>query len=215
MKNKYFDQKRTAAKKYAKKWHRYGEMTPLGNVLYHQYPEEHKKTEGWWDDVAFRMGSQIVVVWWVHPRMVYSDTASNAAYELLEAAPKWDLSADGVKNYKRIGKNKNRKRVISTTMAPIPKDFRDWADDWDAKTKLIQETGDIVIKPSIKIEQYDWCRGVSLCMPVEAIDAKSVEYMAELAKQILRGETTLEKLFPGYTYTKEDWIKEGNSKCVI
>jgi hypothetical protein len=205
LKNKEFDRRRREAKQYAKKWHNIRHVNPDGNYLYHSYPEP--KDMGWWDDVSFRLGSQVVVVAWIHPRMAFSDKTKDIAYGLLPEAPptKWEKAST---NYRRIGKNKNRKRVVSYNMTPFDGDFLAWCDLWDKTTLDIRKTTDLIIRPSIKIEQLDYCRFVSLVAPVEAIDEKSVNDMANMAKTILRGETTLEELFPEYVYTREDWASE-------
>ena len=204
MKNKYFDLMRKSAKKYAKTWHRHNQLTPLGNVLIHCY-DNHQHEMGWWDDVMFRLGGQIICVWWVHPRMQFSDQTRDTAHDALPPAPPWDITGGSTPNYKLLGKNKKRKKIVSYTMSPTPITFEEWADEWDKKTEEVRRTTDLVIRPSMKIEQLDWCRGVSLCIPEEAIDAVSVEKMAEIAKQLLRGETTLEELYPDYIYTRHDY----------
>lgn len=212
MKNKRFERNRVDAKKYLKKWWRRRELTELGNAIYHVYDNpENKKTEGWWDDVAFVMGSQVVSVWWIHPRMAYHDKCSNLAQKATDEVmtyPSGDLFDGSTKNYRYLGKNKKRKKIVSHTMAPINESYRIYFDKLHEFEAKFQKTGDVVIKPHMKVEQLHWCRGVSICMPVEAIDLISVEAMAELVKKILRGETTLEKEFPDYTYTKDDWNRE-------
>jgi hypothetical protein len=45
-------------------------------------------------------------------------------------------------------------------------------------------------------------------MPIEAVDADSVEQIAEITKMILRGETTLDEMFRGYTYNKQNWAHD-------
>jgi hypothetical protein len=212
MKNKYFDYMRAKAKKYAKTWHRANQLTPLGNALIHCYDNpDNKKEHGWWDDVQFKLGGQVITVWWIHPRMAFSDTTDTVAYDSLPPAPEWNWASSGVKNYKKIGKNKNRKRLVSTTIPPSPASFTEWCDLWKVRRAEVRQSTDIVIRPSIKVDQLSWCRGVSLCIPIEAVDADSVEQVAEIAKKLLRGETTLDELFPNYTYTKDDWAAEAQS----
>ncbi len=209
MKNKHFDWIRSEAKKYSKTWHRANKRTPLGNALIHCYDDPSlKKDKGWWDDVQFKLGNQVITVWWIHPRMAFSDATDTVAHDSLPPAPEWNWAAGSVKNYKKIGKNKNRKRLISRTIPSSPDSFTEWCDMWKERRKEVRESTDIVIRPTMKVEQLDWCRGVHLCIPMEVIDAASVEQMAEVAKKLLRGETTLEELYPEYTYTKEDWAAE-------
>lgn len=208
MKNKHFEWMRAEAKKYAKTWWRNSTVNKDGNALYHCYTEP--KTEGWWDDVAFRLGSQVVIVWWVHPRMKYSDTVENMAIEACNHLYPHDDNwfEGGTKIYKKLGKNKKRKRHIMTQMKESSSSMKKWSDALRAKEKEIHSDNEISVRPSISVQQLSWARGVELCMPVEAVDAISVNEMANIAKRLLKGEVTLEQLFPGYTYTKEDWTKE-------
>lgn len=207
MKNKYFDLMRKNAKKYAKTWHRHHEVNADGNVLYHCYSEP--KSEGWWDDVAFKIGSQVVVVLWVHPRMAFKDQVNDQAMEdCNHLYPTDDWFSGGKKIYKKLGKNKKRKRHIMTEMRQTPQSTRDWCDAIHAREKELFLTTDAVIRPSMRIEQCNHARYVYLCMPVEAVDEKSVNEMANVAKRLVKGETTLAELFPEYSYTKEDWAKE-------
>lgn len=211
MKNKYFDLMRASSKKYAKNWKRQHEVNADGNVLYHVYDNpDCQKTEGWWDDVAFKLGSQVVIVWWTHPRMRFSDVTSDLAHTATDHM--YDRSDDwltgGEKIYKKIGKNKNRKRHIMTRMPESSTSTKNWVAALRDSEREIRATTDIVIRPSMKIEQISWARGVSICAPWEAIDVTSVNHMANEVKRILGGEVTLEELFPGYTYTKDDWANE-------
>ena len=208
MKNKYFDLMRKSAKEYAKTWHRHNQLTPLGNALIHCY-DNHQHEMGWWDDVMFRLGGQVICVWWTHPRMQFADQTNEMAHNLMPPSPPWNLGS-GTPNYKRLGKNKKRKKIVSYTMdSPTPGTWKEWSAECDKKTEEVRRTTDLVIRPSMKVEQLNWCRGVSLCVPEEAIDAVSVEKMAEIAKQLLRGETTLEELYPDYTYTRHDYEADG------
>ena len=46
---------------------------------------------------------------------------------------------------------------------------------------------------------------------IEAVDTESVEQIAEITKMILRGETSLDEMFrgyTGYTYNKQNWAHD-------
>lgn len=207
MKNKHFEWMRKESKAYAKPWRRNHEKTALGNVLYHSY-DEGPRDFGWWDDVAFKFGSQIVHVWWVHPRMMFADkTAEIACDSIPPPDEEWNLS-NGVKNYKMLGKNKKRKRHVSTTMPRFSTEWTDWNARVRAATAELRTTTDLEIKPHMKIVQLAYGRGISLCVPIEAVDAESVEQIAEITKIILRGETSLDEMFRGYTYNKQNWAHD-------
>lgn len=213
MKNKHFDNLRLQSKKYARDWeHRHhGTLTPLGNKIMHSY--EDPRDFGWWDDVQFKHGSRVVSVWWTHPRMAFADKTDEIARELMRPAPSINMFEGGVKNYKSLGKNKKRKRHISTTLVdrstnPSFQDYTDWTIEFDNLLQDVRNTTDLAITPSIKIVQHEWCRGVHLCMPIEAVDKESLEQVAEISKQLLSGSCTLESLFRDYAYTKENWAHD-------
>ena len=207
MKNKHFEWMRKESKAYAKPWRHNHEKTALGNVLYHSY-DEGPRDFGWWDDVAFKFGSQIVHVWWGHPRMAFADKTAEIADDSIPSLDEeWDLSG-GVKNCKMLGKNKKRKRHVSTTMPSFKTRRQERYEQVRAATAELRTTTDLEIKPHMKIVQLAHGRGISLCAPIEAVDAESVEQIAEITKMILRGETTLDEMFRGYTYNKQNWAHD-------
>lgn len=209
MKNKHFDRLRAAAKKYAKSWHRAPYKDSNGIVLYHLYPEESKRVLGWWDDSAFKLGSQVIQVSWIHPRMSFSDETESEAFDLVKS-PSWHWLSplDGEKIYKKIGKNKKRKRHILTRFKEPDQNFIDWSKSVDEKMKELRQSTDLVIRPSFSVAQLNWGRKVNICAPIEAIDEKNVVKMTLLVKGILLGKTTIEQLWGDYTYTKNNWIEE-------
>lgn len=210
VKNKNFEYRRQAAKKYAKTWHCASKLSSRGNYIYHYYDPDNLKSEGWWDDVSFMVGSQVVVVAWVHPRMKYSDETSEAAYSLAEPSPSSNFLLDSTPIYKKKGKNKNRKKIVAYECKPSGQELKEWHDKLQTIRDAVRKTSDIRIKPSITIEQLDYCRFVELCIPVEVIDQKSLEDMTDLARLIIKDRGMLDVLYPGYEYGKEQWIAEGH-----
>lgn len=218
-KNKEFERRRIAAKKYAKTDWMQSRLNEHGNYVYHCYDNpDVKKTEGWWDDVSFKFGSQKIVVAWVHPRMAFSDETDNQAHLSFKSAPKWDIFDKAKPIYKKVGSKRARKKVIAWATSSDKNEshdnFRKWMDEFGLFLEKFRSETDLVIRPSIKIEQMDYCRYVTLVCPIEVVDEASLNQMAELTKKILRRETTLEKEFPNYTYTKEDWLKEGHDGTI-
>jgi hypothetical protein len=140
--------------------------------------------------------------------MVFADKTAEIADDSIPSLDEvLDLSG-GVKNYKRLGKNKKRKRHVSTTMPGLKPQWQERYAQVKAATVEVRATTDLEIKPHMKIVQLAHGRGISLCMPIEAVDADSVEQIAEITKMILRGETTLDEMFRGYVYTKQNWVHD-------
>lgn len=208
MKNKEFERKIQSAKRYAKQWkHR---LSAKGNYIPHCY--DGSKKIGWWDDVFFRYGSQVIAVWWTHPRLQYQDQCYSIAYdEAVKTKPeeKTDWFEGAEKIYEYLGKAKKRKRIAFYRLPTTAQSQRDWHDALKAREEELLKTSDVVIRPSITIKQYDWCRGVDICLPVEVIDKMSLEAMADLVRDVLSGRKKFSDLYPeGYTYTREDWIRD-------
>lgn len=216
MKNKKMEQYKISAKHYAKHWQK--QLNQDGNHLPHAYPENERKKLAWWDDVFFKLGSQVVAVWWRHPRQHYCDLCEEQT-ELLFPYPfdknhtKRDFQPA---SYKKVGKS--RKKAVSLHLiefdeltSQIYGDNEIKRQFWEERnTKLteILNTSDFIVKPFIQIKQYDWCLAVDLCLPIEVLDAHSANEMAQITKRLLRRETTLAELYPDYTYSKTDWQRE-------
>ena len=214
MKNRIIEQRKRTAKRLAKCWNR--AVNAAGNHIPHCYSEEEKTSFGWWDDLSFKLGSQIVAVWWIHPRQHYH----NLCYEQLDielSYPKEEDSIDDwlkpVKtNYKKLGKS--RKKVISYQMAtPSEKNKAFWQKRDECLKKILDES-EIIAKPYISVYQYNWDIGVELCLPMEVVDEDSVNKLADITKNILRHETSLKTLYPNYIYTKNNWQQEGHSQSL-
>ncbi|MDO5686440.1 MAG: hypothetical protein Q4G42_03490 [Neisseria sp.] len=215
MKNQKYEKMRRSAKQYAKKWSH--PVSAQGNYLTRIYDEPQQL--GWWDDVVFRMGSQIVSVWWMHPRTAYQTQAAFPQIEDGVGDCAIAMEENLVPVYRYLGKNKKRKKVLY--YEPAEQDVAaedESADENDAayeaalaaEEKALRES-DVVIRPHMQVTQTPWGKWVDLCMPVEAVDVASVEAMAATARRLLRGETSLNELFPHYTYSKTDWIKENEA----
>lgn len=221
MKHRAMERKIKMAKDYSKNWPRASDVSRRGNLVYHQYPVDSSRTQGWWDDVAFRFGSQLVLVIWTHPRMDYQDTCENLAYDnvvhLKPQADDHNWLNDATKIHKFVGKNKKRKRVVAYRLksSTLLDQNREWYKVWDKEKLRVSASGEIEIKPYIKITQGHRHRMVRVCLPLEVIDQTSLEDMADVVRDILNGKSTIEGLFPGYTYSSSNWLAEGNSAVVF
>jgi hypothetical protein len=140
--------------------------------------------------------------------MMFADKTAEIADDSIPSLDDtWDLSG-GVKNYKMLGKNKKRKRHSRRNMPSFKTRWQERYAQVKAATVEVRATTDLEIKPHMKIVQLAYGRGISLCMPIEAGDAESAEQIAEITKMILRGETTLDEMFHGYVYNKQNWAHD-------
>ena len=207
MKNKYTESLIKKSHIYAKRWN---SANYKGIYLPHLY--EGNKKLSWWDDMFFKLGSQIIAVWWIHPRMAYQDMANEKAFEL---ADEWikeqeyqvtDIFDDCIPQYKKLGKNKKRKKIVSYQISNSNnKEYYDKIRKFEEQTLI---DNDFLITPRINVKQYNWCRGVDICIPEEIFSEEDGYNVCNIVKKLLKGETTLEQLYPNYQYTKEHWIKE-------
>lgn len=201
MKNSYYEYCRRKMKLEKKDW----KLTD-GIRIYHEY--SHKKPDdlSWWDDVGFYMNDYKVVVWWRHPRMDYKDTIQNMAFDAFPREDDFDFFSGSTKNYLKVGKS--RKRIVSYTCAPQSESRIEWYDKINALEKELLVSSQVIIRPSFKVEQLDWCKGINFVMPVEVRNEKELKEMAMLAKAILKGQTTLYAEVGAYFYNCSDWNRE-------
>ena len=176
-----------------------------GLMIPHMYPNPINLS--WWDDVGFILNGRRIMVWWVHPRMQSADLAWQEAgdppfysADLLEASEK---------QWKKVGRS--RKKVTSYLMRQTPDAQRAYYDKLSGiKMRLQSEGIDLAVRPSLSVKILPWCRGISLCVPIEVRDKKELRELAALAKRLIKGETTLSKEFSGHQYGREDWLLEAD-----
>ena len=209
MKNPAIEYKIKKAKAYAKKWHSTRNLSAKGNFVPHFYPSTATRALGWWDDVGFMMGSQVVMVAWVHPRLKYDNQCENLAYDqIAHLRPTTRCLDHSTKVYKTAGKSKKRKSVYGFRLKDVTGDSAQWFNTWRDTIQKIRADNTVTVTPHFTVTQQDWCRFVSICVPLEVIDQQSLEDMADMVRSILRGETSVYELFPDYSYTSQDWLKE-------
>jgi len=208
MKNRYYERLRRRMKQY----HRHHQWQ-LDHGLFapHTYPDD--RTLSWWDDIGFILNRRRVMVWWIHPRMQYADAISDMAWQEAGEAPLGghDLFSRSDKQWKKVGRS--RKKVVAYRSPPMP----DLQKDYYAKVRTVEERMewegiDLVVRPSLSSASFDWCTGVSACLPIEVRNKAEVHALAALIRQLIKGETTLDKTFPGYTYDRNDWLSESDRR---
>lgn len=162
----------------------------------------------WWHDTGFNLNGRRVMIWWTHPRCKFNDTISDLAYENVPYVESdVDLIRESDPQYKYVGKSGKRKKISGFRCMSVP-ERRKWYDTLKAEEERLKKVTDLVVTPSFTVDILDWCRGVHICVPMEIRGIADLHALCNLVKRVLKGETTLEKEFPGYTYTKDDWSKE-------
>lgn len=178
--------------------------------LYVPHCYEHKTAESlsWWDDVGFIHAGKRYIVWWQHPRYVYSNTLDEKAWELAGPGPEdaW-LTEGGTTNYRRVGKS--RKRIVSYTCRQPSEAQRAHYDKLrEIESRLQAEGIAFEVRPSWSMSRLNWAMGIELIAPLEVRNADELAVVAQLARDLVQGKTTLAEQFPDYAYSQADWVRE-------
>lgn len=206
MKNARFEQLGRMQRQYHRN-HPWG-LSEGSLYIPHSYDDKSPDGLSWWDDVGFILNGRRVIVWWQHPRQVYSDKIEDVAWEEAGDSPRdnW-LTKDSTPNYKRVGKS--RKKIVSYTCRQPSAEQRQYYDKLhNAQKRLVAEGIDYRVEPSYSRERLTWATGISLVAPVEVRNEVQIKEVAQLARRLILGKTTLDSEFPGYHYTKADWLRE-------
>lgn len=207
MKNNHFDHKRHLAKEYARKTKGHNTLVD-GVSVFHCYDEP--KELSWWDDFGFYLGGQFIMVWRVHPRMAMMDEIESKAYDTtVEKYGPYPFNKDSMTpTYTKLGKTGKRKKPLYYTFYELESERRVWHDKWKQEQAALYYNNPITIKPKIKIEQLNWCRGVEITYPVELLTKDDVVQFAKKIKSHMKGETDMFDEVLDYVYTGEQFIKE-------
>ena len=175
-----------------------------GVSVYHVYGGEFKKEKSYWDDTAFRQGSQWVSVAYVHPRYSYESACSDIAYSLVDGFVNTDWKS--TPNYKKVGKS--RKKVVSYTLGETCANNNDFFARIEVVENEILRTGDVVIVPSINVTQTDYSRFVEICIPEEILCEDDLVRLCDIVRNALSDPNYLKTKYIGYSYTKDDYNRE-------
>jgi hypothetical protein len=179
-----------------------------GLFVPHSYAETKPDALSWWDDVGFILNRRRVIVWWQHPRSLYHNAIEERAWELAGPDPEDDwLTRRATPNYRKLGRS--RKKIVSYTYHPPSEAQSQYYDRLRALTQEISAQGmDCEVRTSIKRQRLYWATGLGLVAPLEVRNRQELAVVADLAKRLLLGQTSLDAEFPGYCYTKANWLSE-------
>jgi hypothetical protein len=207
MKNPRFERRRRLSRQYHR--NERGGRFERGILARHDYGDLDPEGLSWWDDVQFILGGRRIAVAWQHPRHVYQgmieDAAMQATHHLYEKVEGCAFQR-AERMYRKVGRS--RKRVTGYTMRHDPGE-QEWFDALRAEEARLSREAEFWVRPSIRVEALAWCRFVAVVAPVEIRSVAELRAMADLVRRILKGETTLEREFPGYVYGKAQWLAEG------
>lgn len=206
MKNPRFEKFGRMQKEYHR-MHPWG-LSQGGLFIPHCYAEQDPDGLSWWDDVGFILNRRRVIVWWRHPRDVYSDAISEQARVLAGKDPGDDWISEGsTPNYRRVGKS--RKRIVSyTCRAPSSEQNAYYCSLREIEKRLSDGGIDFDVKASWRRERLRWATGVELIAPLEVRNEAELATVAQLARRLILGQTTLETEYPHYRYGRVDWLGE-------
>ena len=177
-----------------------------GLYVPHSYDDVSQTEASWWADVGFILNRRRVMVWWQHPRNVYLQEIDN---ESMKECGSCDLgfSSEGTAVYKKVGASRKKKAF---SVSPIfGQDKHEWLrQQAEAHGKLCAQGIDFEVLPSSGREMLSWATGFSLVAPLEVRNLEDLSELAGLARELLRGQTTLLREFPGFKYTKVDWLAD-------
>jgi hypothetical protein len=182
--------------------------TKDGVKIYHVY--DGSRQLSYWDDFAFVLGSQKVVVTWTHPRLALfnavEELAHDKATEALGVPDFGSLLDKSDPIYKKVGKS--RKKAIYYRMAPTTPSFEAWYQKQKEIQKAIYAEDTLSVRPHYRTEQWNTGRNVSICYPVELLNETDIKNFAAKIKAHMKGEINLFAGLEDYQYTTADYRRE-------
>ena len=179
-----------------------------GLYILHSYEKKQSDALSWWDDIGFILNKRRVIVWWQHPRCVYSDSIDEQSWSEAGDYPQNDLLIDSTqKNYRKIGIS--RKKVVSYTCIEPSIEQKLYFERLNNIRKRISTEGiNLEVYPSWRQENLPWAIGVGLVAPIEVRNEDELAVLASLARRLMLRQTTLDLEFPAYRYSRTEWLKE-------
>lgn len=142
-------------------------LSSSGLYVPHDYSEKTGADLSWWDDVGFILNKRRVIVWWQHPRYLYSEEIGRRARALAGDDPSdgW-LFEGGTKNYKQVGRS--RKRLVSyTSRKPSEAQKQYYSACREIEQRLTVEGVEFEVGTSWSRERLSWATGIELIVPLE------------------------------------------------
>lgn len=204
MKNRHFEKLRRMAKQY----HRDHPWKGLGqHGIYCEHDLSVARSMSWWCDFGFVYGGCRVMVWWIHPRQKFADEIEHRALTAVEVPLMQGSAIKREAVYGGLGRSRKRIKAYRLPGITVAQQAR-YSAISQMKKRLEAEGIDFIVHPNIHIQRYPWGLGVDLCAPVEVRNLADLRPLAELARRLIRRETTVSEVFEGSVYRKQDWLQE-------
>ena len=161
-----------------------------------------------WDDVGFILNRRRVLVVFQHPRNFYLEKTYEIARQMVGTPPAsaW-VSGESEVQWEKVGNS--RKKVKSRRLDLPSPESSAYMDRLTEMEKRLQQDGiDFAVPVSIRRTRLPWSTMVEIVVPMEVRNVKQLSEVADLTKQILKGQTTLKNEFGEYRYTREDWLRD-------
>ena len=109
-------------------------------------------------------------------------------------------------NYKKLGRS--RKKIASWTQRPSSEEFKRYFALLMETERQVGAEVAFEVRPSIKTGWYDWCKGVSLCAPFEVRSEADLKALTQIARRLVKRESTLGEEFGDFVYRQPDWAAD-------
>ncbi len=188
-----------------------------GLFIPHAYWDMTPESLSYWDDVGFILNGRRVIVWWRHPRDLYTTHIESLAWEEAGEGPRdnW-LFEGGTKNFKQVGKSGQRRKLMGyTSRGPSEAQRQHYDKISQIEVRLRKEGIDFDVRPSWRWNRLTWAMGVSLVAPLEVRSEQELAEVARLARRLILRQATLDRDFPGYVYDRASWLEDQNSELAI
>lgn len=154
------------------------------------------------------------MIWWRHPRDVCASAIEDFAWRQLQTElgdfPDPDRLFDDTATVNMpIGEPGQRKMPASVQTPPLSEEQKSYFGALMDREKRLQQEGiQLQVYPSWTWKRYPCSMGVDLVAPVEVRNEHELAQMADLARQLVRGKTSLVERFPDAVYGQADWLRE-------
>jgi len=147
-------------------------------------------------EFCFKSGSQYIYVDVITPVSMIHSMISEQVHSEIPLPDHLSLrSHTSTPNYKLLGKNKKRKRIVSYTMNFDDESldsrgmsFKDWISLVEKREQEILETGLVTVQPSIDVQQYRYGKYVTIISEVDpAVTYDDLQDYALMVEQMMMG----------------------------
>lgn len=183
-------------------------LSPGGLYIRRTYAETKPDGLSRLDETGFILNRRRVIVWWRHPRLVYSTAIAGQSRKEAGDAPETNWFHEHTTAiHKRVGKS--RKKIVGHSLRDFPEENERYFDKCqDIEKRLRAEGIELDVSPSWKRERMKHGDWINLVAPMEVRNETELALVAKLARRLMLGQTTLEAEFPGYRYGRADWLRE-------